>query len=103
MVRALNIEPMTNSKSLEEIGGKSTSVYYVYWTNFLAVFPKEFVVIPAKNIPIETLHANFEDEVWWKFKTNIEPEAFDFAWDETRKRRFLFQMDDIYNRRKVRT
>jgi hypothetical protein len=102
MVRALPIEPMTNTRGLEEIGGKSTSIYHVYWTNFMRLFPKEFVVIPAKDIPAESLHANFENEVWWQFKTNIEPAAFNYEWDEKRQQRFLYLMDDIYNRRKVR-
>ena len=102
MVRALQIEPMTDTRKLEQIGGKSTSVYYTYWTNFNKYAPENFSVVPDKALSNGTNLLGTRNTHWWKFKTNIEPAAFEYEWDDKRQRRFLFAMYDIYNRRKVR-
>jgi hypothetical protein len=74
--------------------------YYTYWTNFSREFPENFVVYVDKIVQKLTPEEKIS---WWKFTTNIEPQQFDYEWDTNRVRRFLFAMDDLYNRRQIQT
>jgi hypothetical protein len=93
----MNLKPMTDSVTLEKLKGGIK--IYRYWTNFNASTPEVYSVIPNSDM---VNGVTLRGSNWWSFSTNIEPSAFDYEWDPKRQRRFLFQMHDIYNRRKHR-
>lgn len=64
----------------------NVSTLNTFWTNFDRRHPEV----------VEVLSYNPEDDKYWWFQTNIEPESFDIFWDDRQKRRFLYQMYDIY-------
>lgn len=88
--RSMQLKALTQ----EIKGGVKT---YNYWTNFDRKNPEKFEVI--KEEPTD-LFMNVCTG-WWRFTTNIPPDDFDFNWDDRQKRRFLFQMDEIYNFRRA--
>lgn len=84
-------EPMT-----EQIRVRSN--VHKYWTNFNSKEPDvKFSVVPDPGLDWQP------DPGWWRFLTNIPHECFEYEWDPMRVRRFLFTMDDIYNRKQHTT
>lgn len=64
---------------------------YSYWTNFNGR--------RAQTGDYEILV--YDPELgYWNFKTNIEPQRME-GWDLRHRNRFLFQMEEFYNRAKT--
>lgn len=75
---------------------------YRYWTNFDRNEPSEFQILTQSEVDAGTIVKTKVPHLrWWQFTTNIEPAAFEYEWDTRRQRRFLYKMDEIYNRKKV--
>jgi len=64
---------------------------YSYWTTFTRKNPFKWEIFAEEPKPL----VGKPPEVW-RFQTNIPPEDLSVFWDESRVKRFLYHMYDIY-------